>query len=116
MAVQEQEVWHDGCGCHPLAGPPVGRGGRPHTDRQVSVLHRGLNQGVLCNMAVLWVIVSFNPFLPPPQSGALLACGIVNCGVRNECDPALVLLYDDVVHHSNIIIGCVRGRGHHWVC
>ena len=38
------------------------------------------------------------------------------CGVRNECDPALVLLSDDVVHHSNIIIGCVRERGHHWVC
>ena len=105
MAIQEQEVWHHGCGHLPLVGTPVGRGGRPHTDRQVSVLHRGLHQGVLCNMAELWVIISINPFLPPPQSGALLACGIVNCGVRNECDPALVLLSDDVVHHSNIIIG-----------
>ena len=51
---------------------------------------------------------------PPPQSGALLACGIVNCGVRNECDPALALLSDYVVHQSNTmrlgaIIGYVRG-------
>ena len=61
--------------------------------------------GVLCNMAELWVIVSFNPLLPPPQSGVLLTCGVVNCGVRNECDPALVLLSDDVVHHTNIING-----------
>lgn len=32
------------------------------------------------------------------KSGALLACGIVNCGVRNECDPALALLSDYVLH------------------
>ena len=63
---------------------------------------------------------SFSPTLsspshsPPPQSGALLACGVVNCGVRNECDPALALLSDYVVHQSNTmrlgaIIGYVRG-------
>ena len=35
------------------------------------------------------------------QAGALLACGIVNSGVRNECDPALALLSDYVVHTSS---------------
>ncbi|XP_044744488.1 26S proteasome non-ATPase regulatory subunit 2 [Coccinella septempunctata] len=46
------------------------------------------------------------------KSGALLACGIVNCGVRNECDPALALLSDYVLHNSNIMrIGAVVGLG-----
>lgn len=44
------------------------------------------------------------------QSGALLACGIVNSGVRNECDPALALLSDYVLHNSNIMrIGAIFG-------
>lgn len=45
------------------------------------------------------------------QSGALLACGIVNCGVRNECDPALALLSDYVLHSSNVMrIGAIIGK------
>lgn len=32
------------------------------------------------------------------KSGALMACGIVNSGVRNECDPALALLSDYISH------------------
>ena len=44
------------------------------------------------------------------QSGALLACGIVNSGVRNECDPALALLSDYVLHNSNAMrIGAIFG-------
>lgn len=44
------------------------------------------------------------------QSGALLACGIVNSGVRNECDPALALLSDYVLHNSNVMrIGAIFG-------
>jgi hypothetical protein len=40
----------------------------------------------------------------------LLACGIVNTGVRNECDPALALLTDYVTHSSNIMrIGAISG-------
>uniref|UniRef100_A0A8C7ITZ8 26S proteasome non-ATPase regulatory subunit 2 n=1 Tax=Oncorhynchus kisutch TaxID=8019 RepID=A0A8C7ITZ8_ONCKI len=39
------------------------------------------------------------------KSGALLACGIVNSGVRNECDPALALLSDYVLHNSNMEMG-----------
>ncbi|CAG9770682.1 unnamed protein product [Ceutorhynchus assimilis] len=46
------------------------------------------------------------------KSGALLACGIVNCGVRNECDPALALLSDYVMHSAPIIrIGAILGLG-----
>lgn len=46
------------------------------------------------------------------KSGALLACGIVNCGVRNECDPALALLSDYVLHNTNIMrIGSIVGLG-----
>lgn len=46
------------------------------------------------------------------KSGALLACGIVNCGVRNEVDPALALL-TDYVHHANstMRIGAILGLG-----
>ena len=37
------------------------------------------------------------------KAGALLACGIVNCCVQNECDPALALLSDYVNHKTQII-------------
>ncbi|NXX36901.1 PSMD2 ATPase, partial [Nicator chloris] len=46
------------------------------------------------------------------KSGALLACGIVNSGVKNECDPALALLSDYVLHNSNTMrIGAIFGLG-----
>ncbi|XP_050409532.1 26S proteasome non-ATPase regulatory subunit 2 [Patella vulgata] len=46
------------------------------------------------------------------KAGALLACGIVNSGVRNECDPALALLTDYVMHNSNVMrIGAIVGLG-----
>ncbi|XP_031550195.1 26S proteasome non-ATPase regulatory subunit 2-like [Actinia tenebrosa] len=46
------------------------------------------------------------------KAGALLACGIVNSGVRNECDPARALLSDYVLHNSNIMrLGSVVGLG-----
>ncbi|KOB76346.1 26S proteasome non-ATPase regulatory subunit 2 [Operophtera brumata] len=45
------------------------------------------------------------------KAGALLALGLVNCGVRNECDPALALLSDYVMHtSSNLRIGSVLGE------
>lgn len=45
------------------------------------------------------------------KAGALLACGIVNTGVRNECDPALALLSDYVLHTSNVMrIGAILGN------
>uniref|UniRef100_A0A8D9BU46 26S proteasome non-ATPase regulatory subunit 2 n=1 Tax=Cacopsylla melanoneura TaxID=428564 RepID=A0A8D9BU46_9HEMI len=46
------------------------------------------------------------------KAGALLALGIVNCGVRNECDPALALLSDYVDNDSMTLrIGAVLGLG-----
>ncbi|XP_033328945.2 26S proteasome non-ATPase regulatory subunit 2 [Megalopta genalis] len=46
------------------------------------------------------------------KSGALLAIGLVNCGVRNECDPALALLSDYVSSSSATLrIGAVLGLG-----
>ncbi|CAG9561826.1 unnamed protein product [Danaus chrysippus] len=46
------------------------------------------------------------------KAGALLALGLVNCGVRNECDPALALLSDYVLHSSaNLRIGSILGLG-----
>lgn len=46
------------------------------------------------------------------KSGALLACGIVNCGVRNEVDPALALLSDYVLHsNATMRIGAILGLG-----
>ncbi|XP_008475209.1 26S proteasome non-ATPase regulatory subunit 2 [Diaphorina citri] len=46
------------------------------------------------------------------KAGALLALGIVNCGVRNECDPALALLSDYVLNDSiTLRIGAVLGLG-----
>lgn len=46
------------------------------------------------------------------KSGALLACGIVNCGVRNEVDPALALLSDYVLHSNPTMrIGAILGLG-----
>ncbi|KAK7081933.1 26S proteasome non-ATPase regulatory subunit 2 [Halocaridina rubra] len=46
------------------------------------------------------------------KAGALLACGIVNSGVRNECDPALALLSDYIGHKTMVIsIGSILGLG-----
>ena len=48
----------------------------------------------------------------PLQAGALLACGIVNCGVSNECDPALALLSDYIKHKStNLRLMATMGLG-----
>jgi 26S proteasome regulatory subunit N1 len=46
------------------------------------------------------------------KAGALLACGLVNCGVRNDCDPALALLGEYVLHsNQQIRIGAIIGIG-----
>ncbi|KAG1355160.1 hypothetical protein COCNU_07G012720 [Cocos nucifera] len=46
------------------------------------------------------------------RSGALLGVGIVNCGVKNDCDPALALLIDFVNKEDTIIrIGAILGLG-----
>lgn len=44
------------------------------------------------------------------KAGALLAVGIVNSGVRNDCDPALALLSDYIDKPSNPMkIGAILG-------
>eukprot|EP00743_Colponemidia_sp_Colp-15_P001196 GILK01001314.1.p1 GENE.GILK01001314.1~~GILK01001314.1.p1 ORF type:complete len:882 (-),score=172.35 GILK01001314.1:53-2698(-) len=46
------------------------------------------------------------------KAGALLAFGIVNSGVRNECDPALALLSEHLESNSDMLrIGAISGLG-----
>lgn len=46
------------------------------------------------------------------KAGALLACGVVNSGVRNDCDPALALLADYVTNPQMVIrLGSIIGLG-----
>src|SRR6266487_734339 len=46
------------------------------------------------------------------KAGALLACGLVNCGVRNDCDPALALLSEYLTNSvQQIRLGAVLGIG-----
>ncbi|KAK4749802.1 hypothetical protein SAY87_027251 [Trapa incisa] len=45
-------------------------------------------------------------------AGALLAVGIVNCNIKNECDPALALLGDYVdKEDASVRIGAIMGLG-----
>lgn len=44
------------------------------------------------------------------KSGALLACGIVNARIRNDCDPAKAILGDQLLNKSNVIrTGAILG-------
>ena len=46
------------------------------------------------------------------KAGALLACGIVSCGVKNDCDPAFALLHEHVGSKSiPSRIGAIVGLG-----
>lgn len=46
------------------------------------------------------------------RAGALLACGIVSCGVKNDCDPAFALLHEHVEGKSvPSRIGAIVGLG-----
>eukprot|EP00127_Corallochytrium_limacisporum_P007277 Clim_evm18s246 gene=Clim_evmTU18s246 len=48
------------------------------------------------------------------KAGALLACGMINAGVNNDCDPALALLADFVTSGSEkaiIRVGAIFGLG-----
>lgn len=65
------------------------------------------------DMLRLWLKLTGRPIWQSNfifQAGALLACGIVNSGVRNECDPALALLSDYVSHNTSMMrIGAIVG-------
>ena len=46
------------------------------------------------------------------KAGALLACGILSCGVKNDCDPAFALLHEHISSKSNPArIGAIVGLG-----
>ena len=48
----------------------------------------------------------------PVCAGALLAVGITNCGVQDECDPAFALLCESVNHDDPVVrIGAIMGLG-----
>eukprot|EP00118_Oscarella_pearsei_P002780 m.11543 g.11543 ORF g.11543 m.11543 type:complete len:911 (+) comp23495_c0_seq1:476-3208(+) len=48
----------------------------------------------------------------PVMAGGLLACGIVNSGVRNDCDPALAILSDYVTNKKMLLrAGAIMGLG-----
>ncbi len=61
---------------------------------------------LIFSLTIIFPFLQIDKYLYSPEdpikSGALLACGIVNCGVRNECDPALALLSDYVGHESQV--------------
>ena len=79
-------------------------------------IHKNRDHGIMSTTAILglislWDIESglaqIDKYLYSEEdyvkAGALLACGIVNAGVQNECDPALALLTDYVNHKNNSI-------------
>merc|ERR1712240_655319 len=82
--------------------------------------HGMLSATASIGLVLLWDVdgglTQIDKYLYSPEdwikSGALLACGIVNTGVRNECDPALALLSDYVLHRSNVMrLGAIFGLG-----
>uniref|UniRef100_A0A0K2TJN2 26S proteasome non-ATPase regulatory subunit 2 n=1 Tax=Lepeophtheirus salmonis TaxID=72036 RepID=A0A0K2TJN2_LEPSM len=88
-------------------------------------IHKNKEHGMMSAMASLGMILlwdvdggllKIDKYLysldEPIKAGALLACGIVNAGVRNDCDPALALLSDYVLHKSEIMrCGAIFGLG-----
>ncbi|CAI9281769.1 unnamed protein product [Lactuca saligna] len=45
-------------------------------------------------------------------AGALLGVGVVNCGIKNDCDPVLALFVDYLdKENSSIRIGAITGLG-----
>lgn len=82
--------------------------------------HGMLSATASIGLVLLWDVdgglTQIDKYLYSPEdwikSGALLACGIVNTGVRNECDPAFALLCDYVLHSSNVMrLGAIFGLG-----
>jgi 26S proteasome regulatory subunit N1 len=95
-------------------------------DKEANVwIHKNKDHGIMSTTATLGLIslwdvesglTQIDKYLYSDEdyvkAGALLACGIVNAGVQNECDPALALLSDYVNHKSSILrIGSIMGLG-----
>ncbi|CAF0712055.1 unnamed protein product [Brachionus calyciflorus] len=95
-------------------------------DKEANVwIHKNKDHGIMSTTATLGLIslwdvenglTQIDKYLYSDEdyvkAGALLACGIVNAGVQNECDPALALLSDYVNHKNNSIrISSILGLG-----
>lgn len=95
-------------------------------DKEANVwIHKNKDHGIMSTTATLGLIslwdvevglTQIDKYLYSDEdyvkAGALLACGIVNAGVHNECDPALALLSDYINHKNNSIrIGAILGLG-----
>ncbi len=93
-------------------------------DKEANVwIHKNKEHGIMSTTATLGLVSLWDVEVGLTQidkylysdadhvkAGALLACGIVNCGVQNECDPALALLSDYINHKTQIIrIGSILG-------
>lgn len=93
-------------------------------DKEANVwIHKNKDHGIMSTTASLGLIslwdvevglTQIDKYLYSDEdyvkAGALLACGIVNAGVQNECDPALALLSDYINHKNNSIrIGAIHG-------
>lgn len=88
-------------------------------------LHKHKDHGMVSAAAslgliLLWDVDSglteIDKYLYSPEetirSGAMLACGIVNARIKNDCDPALALLSDNVLDKSMVIrSGSIIGLG-----
>ena len=95
-------------------------------DKEANVwIHKNKDHGIMSTTATLGLIslwdvevglTQIDKYLYSDEdyvkAGALLACGIVNAGVQNECDPALAVLSDYINHkNNNIRIGAILGLG-----
>lgn len=94
-------------------------------DSGTSWLHRQRDHGMLSATAslgllMLWDVdgglAAIDKYLYANEenikAGALLACGIVCCGVKNDCDPAFALLHEHVEGKSvPSRIGAIVGLG-----
>ena len=93
-------------------------------DKDANVwIHKNKDHGIMSTTATLGLIslwdvevglTQIDKYLYSDEdyikAGALLACGIVNAGVQNECDPALAVLSDYIGHkNNNIRIGAILG-------
>jgi 26S proteasome regulatory subunit N1 len=95
-------------------------------DKEANVwIHKNKDHGIMSTTATLGLIslwdvevglTHIDKYLYSDEdyvkAGALLACGVVNAGIQNECDPALALLCDYINHKNTTIrIGSIMGLG-----
>lgn len=106
-------------------GEGVSGGGASGTGSNSNWLFKNKEHGKISATASLGMIVMWDVDGGLPQidkylyttdsnitAGALLAVGIINTGVRNECDPAFALLCDSVEKDDPMIrIGAIMGLG-----